>query len=827
MEENIFLPKQANLNKDDVGSNWLQTMARFIFILTIGLLPIFFIPNVYIALGFTKTYFVIVGIFAALILFGVSILRRTEVRFSLPATLVLFWLFVLISLASALLSGDRTDAIYGNILEVHTVGFFVLLGVILTITIVFGEKMSAIARLFIVSIFSTLALLASHLIRLMAGPDVLSFGLFTSSADSWLGSFNDLAIYAGMVILVTLLVVQRINLTTLAKSLASAVLFLSLLFLAIVNFSVVWLIVGLFSLFILLYLLSKDTWLRRENESSHFVPKAAFFMTGAVVVVSFVFIIGGSYLGVKINNLSNINYLEVRPSVGATVDIIGSVYSQDAFLGVGPNRFDDAWRLHRDPVINQTNFWNTDFAAGNGFVPTLFATTGVAGGMAFVIFLLSFLYIGYRLFFSPNLEKLDRNWFTVGLVTFFTAIYLWLMTIVYVPGVVIMILAIVMTGLTLSVYKVSVPNKDIVIDVVNKRRYGVVLMVLVLVVIVVSSSLLFKVTKQYLAQVNYADAVRSAESIGQMDAMLQHSQDLFAQDLFVAERAKLRLGELYRLLAIPEPTEEDIQVFQGTLVEGINMAEQAILLDSTNPVNYALLGSFYGLLDPSETEELVKRRDGSFKQAQSLDPINPSYSVLWAQLAARQGDYNTARQQLGDAIQLKNNYTEALFLLSQIDILEKKTDNAIAVTKSIINIEPYNPTRYFQLGVLLTTAGEAEKAAEAFKQAIALDNNYANARYFLALNYLDAGRKDEALEQLRIVEITNQDNSELKAMIKSIEAGEFEGVTPGFTVPVNDGKVVETQGEVTTASEVPETDLVTPLNQTVEPTEGGVVSETE
>jgi tetratricopeptide (TPR) repeat protein len=63
---------------------------------------------------------------------------------------------------------------------------------------------------------------------------------------------------------------------------------------------------------------------------------------------------------------------------------------------------------------------------------------------------------------------------------------------------------------------------------------------------------------------------------------------------------------------------------------------------------------------------------------------------LFAQLSARFGDFEKARTYLNESIRLKNNYTEALFLLSQLDIEEGKTENAIKVTQEIISIEPYN-----------------------------------------------------------------------------------------------------------------------------------------
>ncbi|KXJ99146.1 MAG: hypothetical protein UZ19_OD1000444 [Parcubacteria bacterium OLB19] len=89
MKDNIFLPRFNSLAKDSIGE-WLQTLARFFFILTFCLLPVFFIPGVEIGLGFAKTYFVVVGTSITLILLSLTILRRGVVNFHFPLPLVFF-----------------------------------------------------------------------------------------------------------------------------------------------------------------------------------------------------------------------------------------------------------------------------------------------------------------------------------------------------------------------------------------------------------------------------------------------------------------------------------------------------------------------------------------------------------------------------------------------------------------------------------------------------------------------------------------------------------------------------------------------------------------
>ena len=132
-----------------------------------------------------------------------------------------------------------------------------------------------------------------------------------------------------------------------------------------------------------------------------------------------------------------------------------------------------------------------------------------------------------------------------------------------------------------------------------------------------------------------------------------------------------------------------------------------------------------------------------------------------------------ARTEIDAALALKSNYTQALLLLAQLEINEGNTELAIATTRNIIQLEPNNPTRYLQLGVLLTANENFVEAVAAYREALMIDPYHANARYLLALIYLNNDQTEVALQELKLVQSTNQDNVELKDLIGQIEAGEF------------------------------------------------------
>jgi tetratricopeptide (TPR) repeat protein len=130
----------------------------------------------------------------------------------------------------------------------------------------------------------------------------------------------------------------------------------------------------------------------------------------------------------------------------------------------------------------------------------------------------------------------------------------------------------------------------------------------------------------------------------------------------------------------------------------------------------------------------------SFTKASEMDP---KQHVIWAQLA--EADINLAGTKSGPdadaamqkgldaytkAIELKpddpgyhNNYALAL-------AKAKKYPEAQAELEKAATLDPGNAGRYYyNLGALLTNAGQTEPAGQAFKSAVDKDPNYADAQY--------------------------------------------------------------------------------------------------
>jgi tetratricopeptide (TPR) repeat protein len=796
MSGNQFIPKmnvEVALEQDEISEakevvkvSRLLQFAQATLVALFALVPLFFTPGLFASLGFDKTLLAISLSFLVIVLLSFLALRTREVSTVMPVSLGLYWLVVLVSLISGSLSGDSMDAIRGNAFEVQTVGFLAVLGLVMSTVLVLqkSKKMTLIALVAFAG--SSSLLILYNLLRLVFGPGFLPFDSFDTVTVSPIGNFNDLAIFSGLLIVLAFITLIQLPVRAVLQYVIAAGIFASLAILTIVNFVSIWIVVGLFSLLVLMYLLTRDTLFDDDSKKMSSTKSRVLLATSAVVcIASALFVIAGNYASEKVSSVVNVEYVQVLPSVEATINIVRAVYVEDLLLGVGPNRFADAWRMHREQSINETIFWDTDFTTGSGYIPTFFITLGLLGGILFVMFHVWFLYLGYKMLLRTNVT--DPYWYYLGAVSFSAAVFVWGMSYVYEPGAAVLLTGALFTGLTFVAAGSLLPKMLRTIPLVVNRQRGFFIMALVIIIIPAIIASLLSIGKQYVAQSGFAQTRTTTQSIEEFEKVAIESFALFQDDRFVSDRAQIHLASLNAIVRIENPTKEDEQRFLNEAEQARLFIDQALEIDPTNPDNHAILAGVYSALAVAGIGEAQIRAEDALAQAQRLDPLNPGYNLIGAQMAARTGDSARAREELVKALALKSNFTEALFLSAQLDIGEGNVESAIATTRSIISLEPRNPTRYFQLGMLLSADEVYEEAIVAFQTAIILDPEYANARYLLALTYLSSDQEALALEQLRIVEVTNPNNPQVEQLKQQISEGE-EFVSPdlGFEIPITD-----------------------------------------
>lgn len=818
MSTQNFSPK-IRVRNDRIAAI-LQTVANVLLVVAVGTLPIMALSAAYVPIGFTKTTIIFIASLLSVICLCLSVLRTGAMRLRMPLMLIALWAVVWITGVSALLSGDRMDGFTGNVFEVHTVIFLGIMALLATLATQFSNSTIMTLRLYQLSLISAGVLGLFHALRIIFGADFLSFGVYNSLLSSPLGAWNDLAIFFGIVLILCLISLEQIPLRTFGKVTTGIMTAVSLLILSLVNFYAVWIVVGLFSLVFLMYTMTKDRF-ASVDESEEVVVNStssnsvmSISLSAVVFIFATLFVLAGSMLGGKISDLTGVNYVEVRPSFTATVDIIKNVYSENAFTGIGPNKFNDAWSLYKDPSINNTVFWNSSFVSGNSYIITWFATAGLFGGLAWLLFIGLFLYSGYRLLVRASSD--DQFWYFVGSTSFVTALFIWVMTMWYVPGPALLLLGAFSTGLMAAATNVLLPEVKQPKLLFNNRRSGFLLIAAVMVLMIASVATMFMTGRQYASVYSYQKLMSSTQ-IDHEELLLgiQDAYEIYENDSYLLQIGRLETERLAAIASLPEPTELQLQQASQASINAINNLEAAAAKDPSQPINWAFLSRFYYIIAGTGGEQAPaanERAEKSIDRAISLAPTNPEFHLLKSQILIQRGDTEAAKEVLAKSLNLKRDYTPAISLLTQLDIASGDTESAIASARSLITLEPNNPGRYYQLGILLSANNNIEGAAEAFAAAATIDPGYANARYMLALALLQLGNSEGAVEQLSVVRDLNEDNAGVQALIDQINEGVVETVVPEDTESVEEPEVVSEEDGVVTTEEAPNTGLIRTVN---------------
>jgi cytochrome c-type biogenesis protein CcmH/NrfG len=271
------------------------------------------------------------------------------------------------------------------------------------------------------------------------------------------------------------------------------------------------------------------------------------------------------------------------------------------------------------------------------------------------------------------------------------------------------------------------------------------------------------------------------ESLTHSEKMLVNAVSLDKNDVYYRTLSQVYVAEIGLLVSDKSISSDTLK---SNLQQLINFAQNsASMAVSQNPkqyLNYVNLGNVYASLVTLPIDGSYENAVNSYSKAQALAPNNPSILLAKAQLEFIKKNNDEARKLIGQALDLKLNYTDALFLLAQIETSEGNAAGAISQVERAAQLSPNDSTIFFRLGLLRYNNSQYTEAVSAFEQAVLLDNSYLNARYFLGLSYEKAGRNGDALIQFKILDKVLPDNQDVKKAIDSLSS---VGVTTPIVTP--------------------------------------------
>ncbi|MFA6552109.1 MAG: tetratricopeptide repeat protein [Candidatus Paceibacterota bacterium] len=783
--EKVLAEKQGRMDK----------ISFYLIILAVFLCPLLFTPFSYAPLQFGKTILLAIAAIGSFILWIIG--RLKDGKFNIPSNLIILGaaLVVLVSALSTIFSESVGNSFMGQGYESGTFASIVVFMLfVFLIPIIFRTK-DKILYLYLTFFTSFFIVAIFHLLRILFGPGFLSFGLFTDPTSNFIGKWSDLGIFFGLSAILSLVTVELISLSKLFKIFVYLTLIVSIFFLMIVNFFTTWVMIGIFSLIIFVYnfAFSKDSSkavavsLNGETSPSGMPPiKRTGKIAPAsltVLIISVVFILAGTSLGNYISSKLNIAQLDARPNWSATLNIAGNTLSHHPVLGIGPNRFVSQWLLYKPAGINNTVFWNTDFNNGVGFVPTFIVTEGILGILVWLFFLGSFLYIGFKAILAPINDKISR--FLI-LSSFMAALFLWIINIFYMPSTVIIALTFIFTGLFIAAASQEKIIKIKMISFANDSKLSFISVLVLIIFLLSSLALGYIFIKKFGSAVYFSSATNAFNVEGNSTKAEQYigkAAGLYGSDIYLRSLVETGLVKMNAVLSqdATKVSADSIRSgFQSVFGEALSNAKAAVDFNNSDYQNWVSLGRVYEAVVPLKIQGAYENAVSSYLQAVKLNPSSPALYLTLARLEMSNGNNAKAKEYITQAVALKNNYTDAIFFLSQIEAGEGDLKAAIASAEAASAIAPNDPSVFFQLGLLRYNAKDYAGSAAALERAVALNTSYANAKYFLGLSYANIGKSAEAIQQFTDLKASNPDNKEVATILANLKAGKapFTGITP-------------------------------------------------
>ena len=762
----------------DSSSIWVLTVAT-------ALAAIAFIPSTTIPFLYTKISVLAIGALIALAFYILARLTRGNVIVPPLPLLGALWLVPLAYALSTLFSGAGISAsFFGIELEADTFGFMLLLAVIATLTALVFRRTNQYRVFFVVSAWVLAFILVAQIVFLILG---MVTPTTVSASSNLIGSFVDLGMIVGLGVVLTLLSIRFLKFSgwkQIALWVGGAV---GLFILALVNSSLVWVLValgalGLFIEAILRRRITVDdgdlegvaTLTTSDHDQESGVGESYSLAAPLVtLVVALFFVIGGSSIGNALTTTFHTNVLDVRPSWQSTFAVGSHTYASSPIFGSGPNTFGQQWLKFRDRTLNSTIFWNVDFTSGIGLIPTSFVTEGLLGVLAWIAFIGLFIFFGLRaLLFRTPADPYARF---VSIASFTGVLYVFTLMVFAVPGPVVLLSGFILAGIFVSSLRYAGARQEWGIIFAKNPRVGFLIVFAFTLLLLASVVAAYVVVERYLADHAYAQAsvALSSGDLSKADAAISQSALFAPTDRAYQLAALIGIAHMNHIASDSTltPTQAQ-QQFQAALSQSVQAALQATKLGPNNYQNWAVLGSVYQTVVPLNIDGAYQNAKDAYTHAVTLNPTDPTIEYTLAQLEIVQKNNVAAEADLNQAISLKPDYTQAIFLLSQLEVQEGKAKEALQAAEAAAYFSPNDPTILFQVGILRSANGDTAGAQQALQQAVQLNPSYANAHFFLGVMYALQNQFPQAIAQLQAVAALSKDNATaVAADIAQLQAG--------------------------------------------------------
>lgn len=655
--------------------------------LTIVLMPLFFLPATGVAPETAKGALLVVGLAVAIISWAAA--RFSDGKISVPKSYI--WLSVLFVLLATLLSSVFSSvpsvSFFGVMFDIGSF-WFIFAGFALmffsAIIINNNQKLKTVLTGTILS-FSLVLLFQILRIALFKGenPIDLSFGgIPFSRTANLIGTWSSFGIVSSLFAFISLFLVEFFKFDKKwIKYFLYAFAVFSLIMVVLVNISLVWILLGVFSIVIFAYKVAISQKKEGDEQKREF-PAFSFVF----VLVALLFLMSGRFIGGVLPQALNLYDVEVGPSLATTIKTTFEALKNNPVFGIGPNRFLEVWAMHKPVEVNLSNFWDAPFTYGSGLITTFTSTTGVLGILAWFLFVLSLIYFGVKFLVKNMFEESNKE----VVLVFLIGLYLLFASFFYASGLVIILFAMVFFGIFIGIKNSNKENGSFNIFFLDDPRKSLFSILFLFFLMLGTAGITFKYVEKFASAFPFA-YVGNAQDIDKAITKIEKAVLLNPNDFYFRTYSQVYLAKMSSLVSKQEElTEEEKEALRVSFDKVVSGANSAVSYNQNNYINHVALGNVYASVATLGVEGSYENAIEAYKKASALNPKNPGIKKEIGQAYFLLNNLEEAKNYLNESLTLKPNYFDGLILMSRVEKDLGNSTSAISYAEQALRLSPNN-----------------------------------------------------------------------------------------------------------------------------------------
>ncbi len=636
---------------------FLDKMIKYVLYGLVFLFPLFFLPLTLYPINASKIVFVSVFLFLSLFLYLLRIIVSGQLKLKWGKFSTVAFIFIIILLISVLFSKAKFQSFWGTNFEENAFFAFILyfLGFFLFSNLPKKREIIAILKAFLLSC----GVLGIFFLTNIIFSPVLSWDFAGNGEFNPIGTVQSLALFLGAGLILSFLLQGRNKGWNIGKIILGIILFISLI---LINFWLSFLVLSLSLILIIWFRLNSN----RENFNYKKVAIPVF-----VLIIFLIFL----FIKIPIINFSPEANLTPKTSLNIARETLNSS-SKNFLFGSGLATFPEQYELFRPQKINLTEFWSFRFRQGHSFVLTILTEAGILGFLALLGVVLIFLSKIIKILSRGGNGKLK----ILSILSFYF-LFLWFF---YSINFSLMFFSF----LTLGLFS-AVANKEKRMFFEKSPQLAFALMLFSIILIVGMGVGGYRSGRIYAAAIKFEEGVvlmnkenpKLNKGIEKINSAynLNKKNDKYARNL--SQSLLLKLKEI---VADKDISQEEKSQMSQIFVNNIEkLSEKSVSLNPRNSQNWTQRSGVYESFLTLGIKKAGESALYNLEQAQNLAPFNPyipyKEAKIYLILARRTenkndflGKIKKAETKAREAFNLKNNFTPAHKLLSEIEEIKNK-----------------------------------------------------------------------------------------------------------------------------------------------------------